>query len=201
MKEKPLHATSSLPEEETVHHVIDASQSSFFVQVFATGLLSAFGHNPKIAVRDFRGDVFFATGNDPLARARLSIHVRADSLECVDDISAKDREDIHRRIRDEVLETDSFPEIAYECSRVSASRGGDRFWAALTGALTLHGVTIGLPISAFVSMKDNTLRASGEFTLRQSDYGIATVTAAAGTIRVKDEVKCSYDIVARRQES
>ena len=42
---------------------------------------------------------------------------------------------------DEVLETDRFPEIVYECSRVSASGSGDRYWVALNGELTLHGVT------------------------------------------------------------
>jgi hypothetical protein len=31
-------------------------------------------------------------------------------------------------------------------------------------------------------------------------YGIAPVTAAAGAIRIKDEVKCTFDIVARKQE-
>ena len=41
---------------------------------------------------------------------------------------------------------------------------------------------------------------AGDFALRQSDFGIALVSAAAGTIRVKDEVKCTFDILARRQE-
>jgi hypothetical protein len=44
------------------------------------------------------------------------------------------------------------------------------------------------------------LRASGEFSVRQTDYGIAPVTAAAGAIKVKDEVKCTFEIVARKQE-
>jgi hypothetical protein len=32
--------------------------------------------------------------------------------------------------------------------------------------------------------------------LRQTDYGMTPVTAVAGTIRVKDEVTISFDIVA-----
>ena len=44
------------------------------------------------------------------------------------------------------------------------------------------------------------MRASGEFSVRQSDYEIAPITAAAGAIKVKDEVKCTFDIVARKQE-
>jgi hypothetical protein len=37
-------------------------------------------------------------------------------------------------------------------------------------------------------------------SVRQSEDGIAPVTAAAGAIRIKDEVKCTFDIVAREQE-
>jgi len=127
------------------------------------------------------------------------LSMRADSLECVDDIPEKDREDIHRRMRGEVLETDRFPEIVYECSRVTGSGNGDRYWVALNGELTLHGVSRSLPVSARVVVSADSLRASGEFTVRQSDYEISPVSAAAGTIRVKDEVKCKFDIVAHKQ--
>jgi polyisoprenoid-binding protein YceI len=195
-----VHATAPLTEDATVHHVIDANQSTFVVQVFATGLLSAFAHSPKIAIRNFDGNVDFAVGATPLTGARVRLRIQADSLEVTDDISDRDREEIHRRIRQEVLDTDSFPEIVYECSKVTGSGGGDRYWAALKGELTLRGITRPLPVSARVSLNGKALRATGEFTLRQSDFQILPVTAAAGTIRVQDEVKCTFDILASRQE-
>jgi hypothetical protein len=43
------------------------------------------------------------------------------------------------------------------------------------------------------------LRISGEFPLRQSDYGIKPVSFAAGTLRLKDEVKFKFELVARIQ--
>jgi polyisoprenoid-binding protein YceI len=193
-------ATAPLTEDATVQHVIDSKKSTFVVQVFATGLLSTFAHSPKIAFRNFDGNVDFAVGATPLTGARMRLRIQADSLEVTDDISAKDREEIHRRIRQEVLDTDSFPEIVYECSKVTGSGGADRYWAALTGELTMRGITRPVPVSARVSLNGNNLRASGEFTLRQSDFEIPPITAAAGTIRVKDEVKCTFDILARRQE-
>jgi hypothetical protein len=55
-----------------------------------------------------------------------------------------------------------------------------------------------MPVSAKVMLSANSPRATGEFTLRQSDFGIAPVTAAAGTIRIKDEMSGSFDIVARQ---
>ena len=194
-----MHATVPLTEDATVRHIIDPSQSSFVIQVSATGLLSAFGHNPKIAIRDFQGEVDFTLDSSPLAGARMGLRIRADSLEVVDDISEKDRDEIERRMRQEVLETTDFPEIVYDCQRVSASGGGNRYWVALKGELSLHGVTKGMPISAKVTLDGNSLRASGEFTLRQGDYGIVPVTAVAGTIRVKDELRCTFDILARQK--
>ncbi len=195
-----MHATAPLTEDATVHHKIDAKESTLVVQVFASGLLSAFAHSPKIAIRNFDGTVDFAVGATPLAGARMLLRIQAGSLEVTDDISAKDREEIHRRMRQEVLETESFPEIVYECSKVTGSGGNDRYWVALKGELTMRGITRPVPVSAKVSLNGNSLRATGEFTLRQSDFQIPPVTAAAGTIRVKDEVKCTFDILARRQE-
>ena len=195
-----MNATAPLMEDATVRHVIDSKESTFAVQAFATGLLSAFAHSPKIAIRDFDGTVDLAVGATPLEGARMRLRIQADSLEVTGDISAKDREEIHRRMREEVFDADSFPEIVYQCSKVTASGIGDRYWVALRGELTLRGTTLPVLVSARVSLNGNSLRASGEFMLRQSDFQIPLVTAAAGTIRVKDEVKCTFDILARRQE-
>ena len=42
------------------------------------------------------------------------------------------------------------------------------------------------------------LRANGEFSVRQTDYGIKPVSVAGGALKLKDELKCSFDIVARK---
>jgi polyisoprenoid-binding protein YceI len=195
-----MHASAPLPEDATVRHVIDANRSSFSVQVLATGLLSAFGHSPKVAIRDFDGSVEFTVGSSPLAGARMTLKIRANSLETDEGVNDKDRDEINRRMRQEVLETDDYPEIRYECTGVTASGTGDRYWVALKGELTLHGTTKPMPVSARVTINGNSLRATGDFALRQTDFGITPVSAAAGTIRVKDEVKCTFDILAHRQE-
>jgi hypothetical protein len=40
--------------------------------------------------------------------------------------------------------------------------------------------------------------AHGEFSLRQTAYAIKLVSVAGGTLKLKDELKCSFDIVARK---
>jgi polyisoprenoid-binding protein YceI len=194
-----VHATQPFMEDARLRYVIDTKASSFVVQVFSTGLLSAFAHNPKINIKDFQGSVDFARSGGSIEQAALNFSVRPDSLAVADDVSAKDREEIHMRMRNNVLESDRYPEIVYESSRITASGTGDRYWAALVGNLTLHGVTKNLSISARVAVNGDSLRASGEFSLKQSDFGIALVSAAGGTIRVKDELKFTFDIKAGKQ--
>jgi polyisoprenoid-binding protein YceI len=193
-----VHATGPLLEDDTVRYVIDSKSSNFVVKVFSTGLFSAFGHDPKIAIRELQGNASF-TPNGGALDARVDIRIQANSLEVADDVSDKDRQDINHRMRTEVLETDRFPEIVYECTRVKTSGSADRYWAALNGELTLHGVTHPMSFSARVVAEGDSLRASGEFTVRQSEYEIAPVSAAGGAIRVKDDLKCTFDIVARKQ--
>ena len=122
------------------------------------------------------------------------------SLTVTDDISKSDRREIERRMHEEVLETDGFPEIIYDCPRASSVQkmGEGAFTAVLNGELTLHGVTLSQAISARVTLKGDTLRAAGEFATRQSDYGIRPVSAAGGTVKLKDELKVSFDIAARK---
>jgi polyisoprenoid-binding protein YceI len=187
------------PEGAAVRYIIDSKGSIFNVRAFAAGLLSAFAHNPTIAIPDFEGDV--SLNPDAVEQSSLQIVIHPSALMVTDDISEKDREEINRKMHDEVLESDSFPDIEYECSRVSASQtGGGQYWVALNGDLTLHGVKRGQPVSARVSVNGATLRATGEFSIRQSDYEIRPVSAVGGTIKLKDELKLSFDISARKQE-
>jgi polyisoprenoid-binding protein YceI len=186
------------PEGRTIHYVIETKGGRFIVKAFAAGLLSGFGHNPTIALPDFEGEIFLNPDAVDQSSLRLTIH--AASLIVSDDLSEKDREEINRRMHEEVLESDSFPDIVYECFRGSASQTGEgQYWVALNGELTLHGVKRSQPVSARVSVNGNTLRATGEFSVRQSDYEIRQVSALGGAVKIKDELKLSFDISARKQ--
>ncbi len=191
--------SGSTAELTAVRYAIDGRISRFTVRAFASGMLSAFGHSPTIAIRDFAGEAQF--NPDRLESASLHVTVKAGSLTVTDDISDKDRREIEREMQDGVLESAKFPEIVYDCSRVSVnSPGNGQYSIALQGNLTLHGVTRGLAIPARVAVTGDMLRAFGEFSLRQSDYNIKLVSAIGGGLKVKDEVKFSFDIVARKQE-
>jgi polyisoprenoid-binding protein YceI len=189
-------------EKETglVRYRLIAEQSQFTVQAFAEGLFSAFGHNPVIAIRDFAGEAEYANGT--LAQASLRMTIRADSLAVIGDVKEKDRQEIERMMRDEVLETGKYPEIVFESTNLSASRlAQGRYRARIIGNLSLHGATQNsLWIYAEVTPSEESLRAQGEFSLKQTDYGIKLVSVAGGTLKVKNELKFSFDIKGIRAE-
>jgi polyisoprenoid-binding protein YceI len=192
-------STVGTPPATTVRYLIDAKGSTFTVRAFAAGILSAFGHNPTVAIPDFQGEVQWTSS--ALEDASLRLVIQAASLVVTDDISNKDRQEIECRMQNEVLETGGFSEITYECHRVSSIQkmGEGVYSAALNGELTLHGITRNQPVSARVTLKGDTLRAAGEFSVRQSDYEIKPVSAAGGTVKLKDEIKLSFEISARKQ--
>jgi polyisoprenoid-binding protein YceI len=191
-------AAKMSPQDSTVSFQIDPSASRFTIKVSAAGMLSAMGHNPTIAVNDYSGDI--SASPDALAQATVRVTARADSLTDTDDVSQKDKADIESRMKNDVLETSRFPDITFESTGVTASSmGGTQYAANVTGNLTLHGTTRSVTIACQASLNGDSIRAYGEFSLKQTDYGIRLVSVAAGTLKVKDEVKCSFDFMANKK--
>lgn len=181
------------------HYVLDKGVSRFTVRAFASGMLSALGHNPTLAIRDFSGEADFDPAN--LGPASLHLEIRASSLEVTDDISSKDRREIESTMNEKVLESAKYPTIAFDAKGVAATMPSEgRYQVNLNGTLSLHGAQGSVPVAAQFSLTGNMLRASGEFSLLQSDYGIPLVSVAGGALKVKDELKFKFDIVARKQD-
>lgn len=183
-----------------VHYVFDPATSRFTVQAFATGPLSMFAHSPTFAVHRYTGEVMLVP--DTLESASVKVVVDASSLAVLDELRESDRREIEHRAKEEVLEVAKFPQITFESTKVSGQPVGEtRYSVSVTGRLTLHGVTNEITIPAQVSIAEPMLRASGTFPIVQTRFGIRLVTAMGGAIRVKDELKCSFDIVARRHDT
>lgn len=182
------------PERE--RYRLDLIASTFTVQAFAEGLFSAFGHDPIFRVNEFSGEAEFVPGTFENAGLRLVIN--ANSLS-VTNVKEKDRQEIERTMHVEVLEISRYPEIVFESHNISLSRIGEgRYRARAIGDLTLHGVTQkNLWINGEVIASGSELRAKGQCAIKQTDYKIKLVSVAGGTLKVKNEVKCSFDIVAR----
>lgn len=180
---------------DAARYRIDAGESRFTVKAFAGGLLSAFAHDHNIAIRDFSGEADFTYGT--VQPASLRITIKAGSLSITDKVSSADRQKIEGTMRDEVLEITKYPEIVFKSTEVAANKTGDgQYQARISGELNLHGVARPLTINAQLEFGDKTLRARGEFAVKQSSFDIKPVSVGGGTIKVKDELKFSFEIVA-----
>lgn len=185
-------------ESNMARFAIDNRMSRFTVQAFASGLLSAFAHNPLIAICEFSGDIRFEA--DAPEGSSLVVRVNAASLEVSGNVNDRDRAEINRTMHEEVLESDRFVEIVFVSTSATVNRSGQGpFTVTLNGELTLHGVTRPLSFPAMVTLMEDSLRANGTFSLKQTDYDIHLVNAVAGAVKVKDELKFSFDILARKK--
>lgn len=180
----------------TVRYSIDPASSRFTVQAFATGLLSTFGHNPRIGIRDYHGEIDFVP--ETYEKALVRINVRTGTMEVLDEMKDKDRKTLEQTMYEQVLEADRFPNAVYESKQIAVQKlGTDLLSARVTGELSFHGVTQTQSFDARVTALGPMLRISGDFSLRQSDYGIKPVSFAAGALRLKDELKFNFELVAR----
>src|SRR4051794_8970020 len=181
-----------------VRYRIDAGQSRFLARAFSGGLLWFKGHDHFVAIRDFSGEA--QLDSDTINPAKLQIRARADSLEETRDVfTDQQKQIINKELREIVFEPSKYPEITFNSTEVKVTRNGEQILAQVEGDLTMHGVTRHVVIPAQVTLSGNDLRASGTFTVKRSDYKIKATSALHGTIRVRDKVKLTFDIVAHRE--
>ena len=187
------------PAGSRARFVIDARRSRFTVQAFATGILSAMGHNPTIGIRGFSGEAEFDSAT--LEATALRLTIQAASLEVLDDVRDRDRSEMEQGMKNNVLEVAKYPQITYEASDIQVARlDGVLYSANINGKLSFHGVSRNQPIAARIMDSGDMLRISGDFMLRQSDFQVKPVSVAGGAMKLKDELKFTFEMIARRQE-
>jgi polyisoprenoid-binding protein YceI len=183
----------------TVKYQINATASRFTVQAFATGILSALGHNPRIGIRDYDGEIQFVP--ETYEQATVRVTVRSSAMEVLDEMKKDDRIKLEQEMFEKVLDVNRFATAVYESKAITVHKlDFDLLQAQVTGELSFHGVTRTHVFDARIASMGTTLRVSGEFWLRQSDYGIKPISFAGGALRLKDEVKFNFELVARKQE-
>jgi polyisoprenoid-binding protein YceI len=178
-------------------YLLDPRSSRFTVQAFASGMLSAFAHNPIIAIRDFGGELVMP-GEGEAGSFSLTVHPAR--LEVSDNIRQKDRLEIDRIMRTEVLEVDKYPEIRFESRTIEADAVAENWYRVkIKGDLQLHGVNRPLETDAQATVLEDSVRLGGGFSILQTEFGIKRTSAAGGMIVAKDEIKFTFDIVGRKE--
>jgi len=165
---------------------IDTDHSTLTVLVYKSGLFSAFADDHIIRAPIASGSI---SSDAPLA---VDVRVQSASLKALDPkLSADKRADVQARmLGPEVLDTAKYPDITFASTSIEPA-GPDRW--TVTGQLNIHGKT--RPVTFAVTRRDGHYR--GTAALKQRDFGIQPISIGAGTVKVKDEVKVEFDIVAR----
>jgi polyisoprenoid-binding protein YceI len=164
---------------------IDTQKSVMTVRVFKSGMFSAFGHDHEISalIRDGK----FSEGD-----RSVDLTVDARQMRVMDkDVSDKDRAEIQENmLGPKVLDTGQFPEIRFHSTAVQPA--GDGRWT-VSGDLTVHGKT--RPVKLEVKLQNGHYQGSAQ--LKQRDFGIEPISVGGGAVKVKDELRVEFDIVAK----
>lgn len=176
-------------------YVIDAPASRFRAQVGSSGILSMFGYDHTVAIREFAGEVRHPP--DAPERSSLRMTIEAATLaETGPAFSEEDRRSIDRDIREKVLETSRYPQIVFRSTRI-LRKGAGRF--EIRGILALHGFSRNVTVPTEVTVEGDVLTARGKFSIRHSEFGMERLSAVGGTIKATDEIRLSFELLARRR--
>ena len=172
---------------------IDPTASQITVVVRSGGPFAKIGHDHAIASRTISGyaaptqarsDFSFRldemTVDDPAVRAQagLAASVPADAL-------ARTRANMLGR----VLEAGRYPVVQL---RATSNDNTVRL------SITLHGVTRSAEVPTALHVTPEHVSAAGQFTLRQTDFGITPMSVLGGALVVKDEIELAFRIQAAR---
>jgi polyisoprenoid-binding protein YceI len=185
-------------QSRTRTYTIVPSESAFQVFVGKAGLFSAFAHDHDIGVKSFSGRVVVPEAG--ASGGSLELEVDATSLEVLDaKTSEEDKKKIFNSMHNEVLESSKHPKITFKSVSVSDIKqtGADAYSFVVNGDLTFRGVTKRIAVPVAVTITPQQLRATGKYSLKQTDFGIKPYSAAGGTIKVKNEVVVNFSIAAK----
>jgi hypothetical protein len=183
-------------------HRVDSANSWARVYVYRAGAMARLGHNHIVLTRDIGGELWMSA--EP-ADAAFHLALPVESLivdppelraEAGEDFASQpSQEDIsgtrRNMLGEQVLDAARYPTIEIWSERIR--RSGDGLSADIVVAARgeLNRVTVPVTIE---EARSDMLIASGKFTLRQSDVGLAPFSILMGAVAVRDELEIEYSI-------
>jgi len=164
---------------------IDTQKSVMTVRVLKSGIFSAFGHEHEISAP-------IKEGKFSETEKSVELTVDARQMRVMDkEVSDKDRAEIQETmLGPKVLDTARFSEIHFRSTAVEPSGAGR--WT-VTGDLSLHGQT--RPVKLEVRAQNGHYQGTAE--LKQKDFRIEPIVVGGGAVKVKNELRVEFDIVAK----
>ena len=183
--------------QKKTNYSVDPARSKVDIHVYKEGVFKAFGHDHEIAAKELAGQVQFDLAK--IDQSTVSLKIPTKSITVIDPgESEKDRHEVQATMEGEkVLDVAKFPEITFTSTSVtSAKKTPDGWELTLAGKLNLHGVEKPVSFPLHVRADARELRGEGELSVLQTDYAITPIKVGGGSVKVKDKLKITFNIVA-----
>lgn len=175
----------------TAPRIYDLAPSSRFeVWTGKAGILGAFGHHHVIRAGTVTGTIVWDAERVQSSRVEVVVPV-ADLHVVREGADENDWSDVEKAMREAVLHSNLHPTVEFRSRIVSRTEKG----VHVVGDLSLEGRSRPVAVDVDLDDSNDSLRANGSFRVRQTDFGIEPYRAAAGTIKVADEVEFRFSAV------
>lgn len=183
--------SAQAPPDSVVYHVDPGSR--LVVKTGKAGFLAFAGHTHVIRARSVAGQLVYYPGKPT---SRLWLKLPTDSLEVLTPPDTAEIRKVTQAMRTEVLHVSKYPEMTFAADSLSARSGK----MDMQLALTMEGTTRKIPVTADVNIGEDSIRATGTFVAKQTDFGIKPFSGGpGGTVKVADKVTFCFDLVATRK--
>jgi polyisoprenoid-binding protein YceI len=190
-----------------IHYRVDGAASEIHIMVYRGGTMARMGHNHVVSSKSLGGELFL---HENLKRSRVDLTLPTGSL-IVDDPQSRSsegedfaaevpqdaREGTRRNmLRTEILDGEHYSAISLQSIAVS----GTRSHPELTMRVKIKDVARDIPVIAMLQESSRTVTVTGEFAIKQTDFGITPLSIALGALQVVDQLKIKFSIVCRQQQ-
>jgi polyisoprenoid-binding protein YceI len=198
-------ASSAVTVPGSVLYSVDTAASQVLLEVYREGPMASLGHNHIIAVRELHGSVQL---HDEITRssfelqfpvAELSVDEPALRAQSGPDFSSIVNDSAREGTRsnmlgEKLLQAANNPDITLKSARIAVAGAG---WIVTT-RVSVRGQESLVDIPVQLQRQGDRLTASGEFAVLQTALGLTPYSALFGALRVADEIKVHFRIVAQR---
>jgi polyisoprenoid-binding protein YceI len=192
-----LSAQRAKRKDKTRIYTIDLSQSRVTATLTQEGFIARRYPTHRVEVKNFTGKIEVPERDE----TRIAVEVEAETKSLTnadEDMTEFERREFHNVLNNSVLESDKFPMIKFvSVSVTDARKSGETRSFTLNGDLTMRDTTKRVSFPVTVTISKDQLRATGDAELKQTDFGIKPYSGKLGMIRIGDEVKINFAIVAK----
>jgi polyisoprenoid-binding protein YceI len=202
----PSTTRSGGGEHEGRVYEVSSEDSLLTLLVFRGGPLAGAGHNHVIASHAMTGTAWVP---EDLGRASFEVRVPVAEL-TIDEpdlralegadfsapVPASAREGTRKNMLGaSLLDGARFPEVVLRSQ--SVERGSEGLLAKVS--VEIRGLTRTITVPMRYESRGNEIRVQGQFALKQTDLGLTPFSFLGGALRVEDEMRVKFSIVARRE--